>query len=47
MTTAKEETSVYSAMPATNVDTAEVEGGTLWNHAKTFALVGVSSNQQM
>jgi uncharacterized protein GlcG (DUF336 family) len=39
----KQESSVYSTMPATNVDTTENEGGTtLWNHAKTFALVGVS-----
>lgn len=42
MAIAKEESSVYSTMPATNVDINESEGGTLWNHAKTFALVGVS-----
>lgn len=32
------------AMATTNVDTAEAGGVPSWNHLKTFALVGVSSN---
>ena len=32
-----------SAMAATHVDTTEAGGVTVWDHARTFALVGVSS----
>jgi hypothetical protein len=34
----------WSIMTTIDVDTAEDGGETSWNHVKTFALVGVSSN---
>lgn len=40
----KEESTKWTTMASTNIEPIENEGTTLWNHTKTFALVGVSLN---
>lgn len=47
MSSPKEESPKWSAMAATDVEPTETEGATLWNHTKTFALVGVSPKTDM